>query len=433
MKNYLQYIISDTARSYQSLQVFRLGSVLLLSVVLVQLNIGSEYIGDFEWFIFLANVASFFWALGLKNAFMSFFPNLNSEDKNHLIINISVLFLVLGSLVFTILYFIDLPRMDLLYSYLPWLFCFLVLGTTASLTEHVLIVTQQSRTLFFYGLISYSVYFFGLSLIALFYKSIQPLFIGIGMWACLRFIYFLWLIRIHRNFTIKPKLLLRFILFGLPLVIHVLLGGGMEYVDGYIVEAFFERSDFTYFRYGARELPINTIFISAMASAFIPLAVADLNDSLAQVKQRTSKLMNYLFPISMVLMLSSPMIYQFVYNSEYLISAQIFNIYLLIICSRILLPQIVIYAKHKNSFLMAISFVEFTINIGLSLFLMQDYGLQGIAFATVIAFFIQKLILIVYNSSVLKIPLKSYIDVPKYLLFSLALYATFVVSVFFYD
>jgi len=364
---------------------------------------------------------------------MSYFPNLDDKLKSRLIFNIGLLFLALGCAAFAVLYFVDLPRMELLYSYLPWLFCFVVLGTTASLSEHILIVKQESKALFYYGFVSYTVYLLGLSLLIYFYRSIQPLFVGLAIWACLRFFYFIRLLFQTGVFKIDFGLLSKFMLFGLPLILHVLLGAGMEYVDGYIVNAYFDRSDFTYYRYGARELPINTIFISALASAFIPLAVANLNESLASIKKRIGRLMNFLFPASIGLMLLSPHIFSWVYSSEYLISAHIFNIYLLIICSRILLPQIVIYAKHKNSFLMMVSFIEFVINIGLSLYLMQFFGLYGIAFATVVAFFIQKIILIAYNWIHLKVPLSDYLDVSKYLLYTLALYLTFCLSLFFYS
>lgn len=399
----------------------------------MQCQIDSELIGDFEWFIFLANVSSFFWGLGLKNAFMSYFPKLNSERKEILIFNLGLLFLILGSIAFGVLSIIDLPRMETLYNYLPWLFCFVVLGTTASLSEHILIVKQRPKELFFYGFVSYTVYLFGLSFLIYYFRSIEPLFVGLAVWACFRFLYFVSLVFQSRAFTIDLKLIAKFALFGLPLILHMLLGAGMEYIDGYLVNAYFDRSDFTYFRYGARELPINTIFISAMASAFIPLAVANLTVSLEDIKKRTSKLMNFLFPVSIVLMLLSPMIFTLVYSEEYLISAQIFNIYLLIICSRILLPQIVLYAKHKNSFLMIVSFIEFVINIGLSLFLMQSYGLLGIAFATVIAFFVQKIILIGFNWFILKLPLSDYLHITKYIFFTFVLYATFFVSFFFFS
>jgi O-antigen/teichoic acid export membrane protein len=369
--------------------------------------------------------------MGLKNAFMSYFPRLDDASKEKLIFNLGFFFFVLGCLAFVVLFLLDLPRMDAMYFYLPWLFCFLVLGTVASLSEHVLIVKQKSKVLFYYGFISYSLYLGGLSIIAYTYRSIEPLFVGLAIWAILRFLYFLRLLLLNNSFTLDLRLFSKFFLFGFPLIVHVLLGGGMEYVDGYLVNTFFDRADFTFFRYGARELPINTIFISAMASAFIPMAVLDLKQSLEKIKIRISRLMHFLFPVSISLMLLSPYLFSKIYSEEYLVSAQIFNIYLLVICSRILLPQVVIYAKHRNSLLMLVSAFEFAINIGLSLYLMKDYGLYGIAFATVIAYFIQKIILVVYNFLVLKIPLSDYINVPQYLAYTFLLYASFGLSIYF--
>ena len=75
--------------------------------------------------------------------------------------------------------------------------------------------------------------------------------------------------------------------------------------------------------------------------------------------------------------------------------------------------------------------VEFICNIGFSLILLRYFGLQGIAFATVIAFFIQKIILIVYNKKALGVSISDYLDVNKYILYSLLLYGSFALSLFF--
>ena len=399
----------------------------------MQSGVDAQRIGDFEWFIFLANVASFFWSMGLKNAFMSFFPKQDVDQQKALIFNLAVVLFVLGLLGFGVLALLDLPGMREKYTSLPWLFCFLVLGTVASLAEHLLIVKKRSVTIFAYGFISYASYLFGLSFLIIYLDSIQALFIGLGLWAVLRFLYFVYLCSKFGSYVFDLKLIQKFGLFGLPLIVHVLLGGGMEYVDGFLVETYFDRTNFAYFRYGARELPINTIFISAMASAFIPLAVSNFNHSMVEIKKRTSRLMNYLFPISMILMVCSPYLYALVYAEEYVISAHIFNIYLLIIASRILLPQLVIYAKHRNSVLMLVSIFEFGINIILSLYLMRFYGLYGIAFATVVAYLVQKIILIIYNWTTLGVSVFEYLDVKKYAIYTAALYVIFFLCVIFYN
>ena len=100
-------------------------------------------------------------------------------------------------------------------------------------------------------------------------------------------------------------------------------------------------------------------------------------------------------------------------------SAFIFNTYLLIICSRIVLPQVVCYAKHKHNVLMYSSGVELIVNLTLSLMLVSSFGLVGIAFATVLAFFVNKLIIAIYVHHRLGVSMASYIKLNEWLFWSI--------------
>jgi len=394
--------------------------MILLGVVLVHSGYAKERIGDYEWFLFLASAATFFWGQGLKNGFMSYLPKLDSGLHKRFIFNVFLLFVGLGVLTSGVLWCVGaatnwLGSVDLLL-----LSCFVCLGIVSSLAEHILIVKDRSKSIFLYGLATFGIYLLGLGSMA------------IVVWGGLRFLYLLALVIKEGEASFDLKLILKFVAFGFPLVLHVLLGGGMEYVDGFLVDNFFSREDFVTFRYGARELPINTVFISALAAATIPFAVSNLSGTLSDVKQRLTKLMHWLFPISIALMLTSPMLYKIVYGDAFLDSAYVFNVYLLIICSRILLPQVAIYAQHKNSILMYVALVELLINIVFSLILMKYYGLVGIAFATVIAFFVQKVILILYTKWKLQIPLATYLNKRTYAFYSVALYLAFGLAYYLY-
>ena len=157
-----------------------------------------------------------------------------------------------------------------------------------------------------------------------------------------------------------------------------------------------------------------TILIGALSTAMIPLAVNSLTNTLAEVRKKISNLMNILFPISMVLILISPLVFPLIYSQDYEISAQLFNIYLLVICSRVLMPQVVLFAKHSNNFLMLSGLVEFVVNVVLSLYLLQYFGMLGIAWATVIAFLINKIMLSVYAKKKFGVNIKQYLDVKLY-------------------
>jgi len=428
----LSHIYNDTTRAYQAFQVFRLLSMILLGVVLVQSGYAKESIGDYEWFLFLASATSFFWGQGLKNGFMSYLPKLDARLHRRFIFNVFVLFVGLGVATSSILWGIGATTDWLGSVDLVLLSCFVCLGIVSSLAEHILIVKDRSKAIFFYGLVTFGIYLLGLGVMALYDMSISFLLLALVIWGGIRFLYLLVLVIKEGEWSIDTGLIAKFVFFGFPLILHVLLGGGMEYVDGFLVDNFFSREDFATFRYGARELPINTVFISALAAATIPFAVSNLTGTLSDVKERLTKLMHWLFPISIALMLMSPFLYRMVYGVGFVDSAYVFNVYLLIICSRILLPQVAIYAQHKNTILMYAALVELLVNIVFSLILMRYYGLVGIAFATVIAFLVQKVILILYTKWRLGIPLATYLNKRTYAIYSLGLYAAFGLAYYVY-
>ena len=429
----LQNFTKDTTRAYQSLQAFRLGASVLLSIVLVKLAFTKLEIGNFEWFLFLTNALSFFWFLVLLNAFKGYFPSKSEEEKASLLTNLVVIFLGLAVVVVTALYFTSYGRE--LINQGSWIYfsIFLIFGISASITEHILIVKEKSKSLFIYGFVSYSTYFIGLSTVAFLYHNVNLLFAFLAVWAILRFLYGIIIANKYGRWGWRITSALKFIAYATPLVLYVLLGGGMEYVDGYLVDVYYSRDEFTVFRYGARELPINTIFITAMVATMIPLAVSNLNLTLIDLKARLNRLMHWLFPCSIIMILTSPFIFKAVYNEGFLKSAFVFNIYLLILCSRLVLPQVILYAKQKNSILMWVGLIELIVNIGLSLYLIKDYGILGIAFATVIAYIVQKVALVIYCKKELNINLSEYLNIKTHVLYSALLYLVFIISYYIYS
>ena len=213
----------------------------------------------------------------------------------------------------------------------------------------------------------------------------------------------------------------------LPLSLHMLLGGGMEYIDGFIVTSHFrEENAFAIFRYGARELPIVTILSSALIATLIPLSIENQAFAIQKIKREVNKLSHWLYPLTFILIFISPYLFPLVYNADFAESARIFNIYLLLISSRLLLPQVIIYSKQHNFILVGSAAIEILINLGLSLLLVKEYGLEGIAFATVIAYLVNKLILITYNYFQFGIEPSSYLDIKNYLFYNMALAAVFI-------
>ena len=396
----------------------------MVSIILVKLGFSKDEVGQFEWFIYLYNVGTFFWALGIKNALVSFYPKLGITQRSQLKPTLSLLFLGLG-IILSLGYFIFVNQSLLLLI-------FITLSVTSSLTEHFLILDQKSQSIFYYSLLSYGAYvilIFGCGTT----ENIEDLFLALVLWAGMRFIYFIYYLFQGNEWKIDISTVKKLVLIAIPLILQMLLGNGMEYVDGFIIERYLGIEEFAVFRYGAKELPINTIFITALVTTSVPLAVKMMHQTLNDVRHRTTRLMHILFPLSMILVLISPILFKIIYSEEYAISAYIFNIYMLILVTRIILPQIALYAKDEFRIFFYISLVEFAVNIILSLVFLKYFGILGVAAATVVAYFIERILLVVYTKWKLGIPVNQYVNLKLHIMYSIGLYACFGLSVYLYN
>ncbi len=415
---------TDVTGAFLMLQFLRFTTSILVGVLLVKSGFSKEEVGTFEWFLLLISMVSFFWSSGLKNALGTASPDLPLSQKKKLYFNVSMLFFLLGILFGAVAayFMIDYGYMWALLVGLSVLF-----GVPGSLVEQFFIVDGHSEKLFYYGLITYLGYFVLILVAILGGDSLVVVGYAVMIWAILKFLYLLYFIHHYTTVDLDFRLIIPFLTLGFPLVIHQLLGQGMDYVDGVIVKHFFSDGQFALYRYGARELPVNTIIIAAITTTMIPLVMVNPQKTMVEVKERISKIMGKLFLLSGLLIFLSPYIFRWVYSNDFIASAKIFNIYLLILCSRVLLPQLVIYANKKNYVLMIVAFIELLINISLSLFLLPRYGLEGIAAATVVAFYLQKIILAGYVWQKWRVPPGDYIPLKKYFLYTGILYLCYFV------
>jgi O-antigen/teichoic acid export membrane protein len=102
-------------------------------------------------------------------------------------------------------------------------------------------------------------------------------------------------------------------------------------------------------------------------------------------------------------------------------SAAIFNIYLLLIISRVFFPQTILLARNENKIILMASVLEIIVNVTCSLILLHFYGIIGIAYGTQIAFFFEKIFLGAYLSLKKKIFLPQYLSIKIWMAYSIVL------------
>ncbi len=409
----------------------------MVSIIMVKSALPADQLGYYEVIIFVVTSVSFFWSIGMKNALLSYYPSMPEVEKQVLLA--TVFWILTGfSLIVSILFFIFdgyLVQLFTSFDFVPSMeygALYLFVSVPLVLIENVLYLRGDARLLMKYSHWSHAVMLFFVGLAAIWSAELTSFFIAMILWSFIRWVYFLVFVFRSQWQLWNRKMAKAFTLFSLPIIINVFLGSVMDMIDGLFVMHYFDEAFFPIFRYGAREMPFSTLLFSSLSAAMIPLLIKDGMSS-SEVKVRVTRLMHFVFPVAILLMLLSPFIFPMVYNSEFKQSAFIFNIYLLILTSRVLLPQAYNFALHQHKVIVWTSILEIIVNVLLSFWWVQYWGVYGLAMATVVAYFIQKILLVLYNSRINHIPLRQYLPIKWYVIYVSIMVVVFLISNFIYQ
>ena len=418
------------SKAFQLYQIARVGVNVLVSIILVRAVSNLWLVGQYEQLWFLVGICSFFWTSGVTKAIYTFSKDREMPEYGTAFILLAGIGFISGC----ILYFGKAYWAQLfgLLDFDYWGRASLLLIATMPLAIVETIYINQSRTksLLLYGALVYSS-----QLIAALYflyslKNIESFIIFLLIWALLRTIWLMW--ELSSVWHWSTATLFSFAAYASPLVLHMLVGNGMEYVDSFLVNRYFDTSTFPIFRYGARELPFATVLTSALAFSLLGNYRASLQQGLQTTKRELQSLIHWLFPLSAGLMWFSPFLYQWFYGESFVLSAILFNIYLLIVLTRVWLPQVIIQARHDNGVLVYSALIELVINVTLSLILLRYLGLVGLAMATWVAYLINKVIMMLYVYYKYNIALRDYLPIKTYLSWSVVVIGSFVTSFYWF-
>jgi len=426
VKNHL-----NTVSAFQFYQLVRYSTLVITGIVFAKSTLTQQAIGEYETFVFLVGAVSFFWLNGMLKALLPLSSG-QKESQSALFssfVVISFFSLLVGFILYLAHPFFSgfllngkaVPEPGLLVVYL-------VFGVPASMVEYFYLIRKQNRMLVAFALVSFSVQFLLVVLPVVFGCPVQWAMRGLIVSALLRYFWlwgvFIYYSEIRFSFSfVKAHLKL-----GMPLVVAALLSGSAQFVDGFIVTSRFDESTFAVFRYGARELPLATLMANALSSAMLPgFGIREkLQENLRMLKRGVSRLMHFLFPLTALLLLVSKPLFPVVFNPAFSESATVFNIYLLLVISRLLMPQTILNGLKLTRQIMVAAFFELVLNVVLSLFLVRVWGIAGIAFATFAAYLFEKIYLVLMVKKKLNIRLTDYHPMKYYLFCSLGIIAIFI-------
>ena len=424
MKRYI-----NTISAYQFYQLVKYATLILIGVVFTKTVLTQNVIGEYETFIFIGGAVSFFWLNGLLKALLP----LSVKNKKSTIFSAFVVIQIFSVIAALLLFLLqplfsnfllndkDIPEIGLLLL-------FVVIGVPAYLVEYFYLIKKQNSALIIYALVSFIVQFVLVILPPVLGYGIRMAIIGLVATSVLRYIW-LWILLISNSeINFSFRFVKEHLKLGGTLVAATLFSGSAQFIDGFIVTSKFSNETFAIFRYGARELPLAMLLANALGNAMLSdFAVKEkLQQNLAKLKSSVTKLIHFLFPVTAVLLLISHWAFPVVFNAQFAESATIFNVYLLLVVSRLLLPQTILNGLKLTKPIMYAAFFELIVNVALSLILVSYFGIAGIAIATFIAYLFEKIYLVFIVKTKLNIAVSDYIPVNIYTLYSVGIIVIFI-------
>ena len=425
--------------SLQTIQILRFTTFLLISVIFTKSQISVADIGYYELALFIASAVSFFWVNGLIQSLLPLYNNnktfrvtsVNKKSKSPELFNAFLLLTAFSILafIFSILFrrafhmfegAKEIPFMNLIFVYI-------LLSNPGHLVEYIYLLKNKPSGLMIYGFLS-----FGFQLVIVTVPVVMGYPMELAVWgliviSVLRLFWLGLLLRRHARFRFSPGFIKEHISLGAPLIISSLLSGSAQYIDGVIISASYDAASFAIFRFGAKEFPLVILMANGLSNAMLPefSTGEKVQQALHTIKVKSKQLMHLLFPMSIILLFFSKVIYITLFNPNFSRSADVFIIYLLLIVSRLVFPQTILIGLKKTKVVLIAAIVEIVLNVSLSLYLIKDYGLVGVAVATAIVFVLEKMILVGYNYFKLKIKPHEYIPVGIYLMYTTLLVVVF--------
>lgn len=424
-------------KALQFFHLARQGTAILIAILLAKSTISTADIGTYEMLNYIGFLTSFFWTSGLMQGMLGLYPRLDIEKQRLFVFNAYLVFSGISLFIFSVLFLsrhwallalIHQPNLD----YFDIFLVFSLVNLPTFLLENYYLLQEKPLQLYYWAVFS-----FGIQLVVV----LAPVFLGYGLQvsfyglAALGALKWSWLTFFtlqNGTWKIDHLLLSKWFSVAMPLVLYALISAVNQSYDSWLVGYFFKGDEptFALFRYGARELPMVIAMSNAFSAAMVPAIAKNLEQGLSQVKEKSKKLFHLLFPASIALMLGSHWLFPFVFSPAFNQSIPVFNIFLLITISRLVFSRTVLVGLQDNRVILLISLLEFFVHIIAGLAFGSRWGLVGIAWAAMLAYSLEKILICVYLYYRHGIGLGAYTPMRWYVLYSILLLGAFFFTLF---
>lgn len=425
-----------SSRALQLFQVLRLGAMLLTSVALARSGLPTGDIGVYELLLYLGATVTFFWLNGLLQGLPPVFARLQTKDGKSFVFNVFLLFCAISTVLFVVMMVGERWITPVLTGRLVLdhydLFCWYLLFNLPSYpVEYFYLLHEKPRHLVGWGIANFVLHLLAVYLPIRFGAGLHGSLLALVGLSFFKWVWTLALALHYGRVVWQPLLLRQYLRFSAPLVLNVIIGNLNFLFDNWLVGWYYrDEAVFAIFRYGSRELPLATALATALGVALIPRLMADPAAGRAELKAKGMRLMHLIFPVSILLLFLSQSLFPLIFNPDFAASAPLFNIYLLLTACRLLLPNSLVLARGTPRVIFQIGLLELGVKVVLGFLFIHWWGLAGLAWSAVLAFWVEKLGLIWWLERQADIRTRQWLHLPWFIGYTALLYLSFWVSKF---
>lgn len=378
--------------------VLRQFSLITVAILLSKLFVINE-IGEIEGLQYLLLTFTLFWVNGLLQWILPTYQNTLQEEQTAFLQRVFFIFI---SLIFIIFIFFQfnkvfvfsffLKQSPIEYNEIFFLYGLLFIPTF--LLEYAFFLKKKYIKILIFSILTFFFQNIAVLIAWIFQGGILWL---LSVWlilAIIRFIALLIELEIFnfKSFRNTSWTYLQIFSSALPLIAYAFIGQWAVAFDAWLVNWYYhgDAAQFAIFRYGAREFPIVMALATGLSNAASATIAENYENGINILKAKSLRLMHWLFPMTFLLLLSSQIIFPLVFSNAFRDSVIIFDIFLILIISRLLFPHTVAVGLSMFKEILLISIAELLLNIILSAIFVQYWGIAGIAFGTWIACLFEK-------------------------------------------
>jgi O-antigen/teichoic acid export membrane protein len=442
----------STSSALQINQILRQSTLILMSIIMTKWGVSIKDIGIYETFMFVSYTVSFFWITAFLQGILTHFPSISESEKPSYVFNIFLIFNALSIFIFSILYFFPQQSLFILTAktdtqYFNIFTFYLLFFLPPFMLESIWAVEDRPLSILIVSVITNVLLLFCVVYPIHQNRDFLGCFYIMVIVALLRYIILIFNV-IHRgNFAFSIKIIKDFLKITTPLMGYAFVGGFITAFTTWLISWYYVNNfeQFAIYRFGAREFPIINAMTTGLSSGLIPILIQKFDkaniknefetsfqaintEGVSVLKEKTLRLWHILFPMTIVLMFSSKNLFGFVFNEQMINAAPVFQVFLLLLISRALFPQTLLMVLKETKIMFSMSIIEAISIVIMSFVFIYLFGMIGVAWAMVLGFLIEKIMMVLFLKKNYNINLKDYTHVNYYLFYTFALLVSYLLS-----